>query len=1377
MTGPQKLFKAVRESTGMGAKRHIAHEIATTYAAIPALTSTLLTEALALSQSSVWEDRVCASRIVEKMVCTGAVPDAFSTEEFSLDIDAEQLLKQSKYLSSYYAKEKEPEKVDSSKEFIDLEDHNVVLSLSNIKIPGARKKESIKKKKEVRKDPSEEKEKEKEKEKKKEVETFSAFCAAVLENLASYVWEIRHGAAQMALGIFRGICQRGKDVCVQRKLDGQVFLRALLSTLVRDQFNDYEMDVALSPVRETISKALQEMYELLPQGARKEVLLFLVSLGRKSDWQVRYSGLIGIKGVLGAESVCLTVDTARSIADVCVELLEDIDEDVRGLSAQLLSKVLQKRDSMEETEKIADIPAIIELCWSALAEEEDISASKAKIIDLLECIHKLGYSLGEIDRDRYLSVLGLLRNSMDSVRYAVISLLETLPAVSAADALSATMYSILVETEAHIQQKSALFMQRIAPAVDREEAEHIVHAMLRIIMMPAYAGDKLKKLGYLIVIGETDICTTDDGCKAAGPEKVLSGRVALFEALLSTKDMLPYVYAFFLQDRPASLPFFHLFKAVMIVKTGRADIQLQIKDIEKQGMEMERAASALVSSFTDTCTDDHAKRIFYLFGQNTPSPILRFLSRTIAKHISKYEPVYSICTACIVQKEKEENTERLERMERIEKIEEKRSMPGKRAKMDELAEVEDTFSALILIEETGDAFLSTEIFEHMQKNPKECISFLRPTVQFFSCTEEILSLFDAAVDECSVEVVSHIIKHSATHNQEYIVRARNALLHMPQQRDIDHRQTLGFIEQVCPASVPELLVVLVFPLIAVMNTPFSFDQVRESACKTFSSLVPIMHLRGNIQCTDQNLLSLVQQERERIDEMHKKEDISDVEVKVPLRPYQKKGIEWLCFLKKSGLSGMLCDDMGLGKTAQVLAFLAHEKKKRLSLQPDLFKRALVLCPSALTGHWKIEISNMFPTLKGALIQEYKGEDICIASYDKFRMTPESFSHYNWEYLILDEGHVIKNASTLLHFRVKTLPATQKILLSGTPIQNSVKELWALFDALMPGYLGSEKEFNATYLRPILKGREGGTSAEMAAARTRLEELHSKVLPFMLRRMKESVLSDLPPKVISDVLVPMGDEQRKLYKEVSSQTQTTLSAAYGEVSAGSSTFAQLSRLVRICSHPALLSGGEDPTKMNKAKRGKDASGKMLALLDLLQSIIPQSKVLVFCQYKVTIDLLSVSVEDALPGTKWCRLDGSIKGDARAALAHKFNIDPDISIMYLTTHAGGLGLNLTGADAVIFYEHDWNPMMDLQAMDRAHRLGQKRSVNVFRLITEGTIEESIMSLQNFKKYVAKTLVNQQNVEIESMDTANALERFKKTSGPIKEIAKEEEYKDLM
>ena len=496
--------------------------------------------------------------------------------------------------------------------------------------------------------------------------------------------------------------------------------------------------------------------------------------------------------------------------------------------------------------------------------------------------------------------------------------------------------------------------------------------------------------------------------------------------------------------------------------------------------------------------------------------------------------------------------------------------------------------------------------------------------------------------------------------------------------------------------------------------------------------------------------------------------------------------------------------MGLGKTLQTICIVAsihHERATKQRQNPSVENAhlpSLIVCPPTLTGHWLYEVQKFTDYLRpvqyvgnagerSTLLPRLGSYDIVITSYETVRSDIDRLGKIDWLYCVLDEGHIIKNAKTKLAAAVKQVKAQHRLLLSGTPIQNNVLELWSLFDFLMPGFLGSERAFNDRFSKPILADRDGkATPKERETAATALEGLHKQVLPFLLRRLKEDVLKDLPPKIIQDFYTELSDMQKALYDEFAHSAAAEEAGQEVEGGQGQQhVFQSLQYLRKLCNHPALVLD-TDPTryaslqrKMGMIPRMHDIanSPKLLAIRQILEDCgiagaevkpgiknevvdeMAQHRVLIFCQLRTMLDLIERDLFAVhMPGLRYMRLDGSSDPRKRHAIVQTFNADPRIDVLLLTTSVGGLGLNLTGADTVIFVDHDWNPMKDLQAMDRAHRLGQRKVVNVYRLITKGTLEEKIMGLQRFKLNIASSVVTQQNAGLGSMNTGEVLDLFK-------------------
>jgi TATA-binding protein-associated factor len=611
------------------------------------------------------------------------------------------------------------------------------------------------------------------------------------------------------------------------------------------------------------------------------------------------------------------------------------------------------------------------------------------------------------------------------------------------------------------------------------------------------------------------------------------------------------------------------------------------------------------------------------------------------------------------------------------------------------------------------------------------------------------------------------------------------------------------------------VIFLITPVLGRMSD--SDNDVRLLATTSFATLVKLVPLESGIPDPPglpDSLLKGRDRERKFVAQMLDAKKVEPFEIpvgiKATLRSYQQDGVNWLAFLNRYNLHGILCDDMGLGKTLQTLCMVASDHHLRAdefakSGDPN-FRRlpSLIVCPPTLSGHWQQEIRQYAPFLscvayvgsppiRGQYRSELNKVDIVITSYDICRNDADILKPINWNYCVLDEGHLIKNSKSKTSQAVKQFQSNHRLILSGTPIQNNVLELWSLFDFLMPGFLGTEKVFQERFAKPIAASRFAKSSSkEQERGALAIEALHKQVLPFLLRRLKEEVLDDLPPKILQNYYCDLSELQRNLFDDFTKRQGKEIQSKAGNADRESKQhiFQALQYMKKLCNSPAMVVKGPtnkayEPTQQYLKKNNSSIDDivhapKIGALKDLLvdcgigtadvthdksanangdlPEAVSQHRALIFFQMKEMLDMVQHQLlEKLLPSVQFMRLDGGVEATKRQEIVNKFNTDPSYDVLLLTTSVGGLGLNLTGADTVIFVEHDWNPQKDIQAMDRAHRIGQKKVVNVYRIVTRGTLEEKILNLQRFKIDVASTVVNQQNAGLQSMQTDQILDLF--------------------
>ncbi len=454
----------------------------------------------------------------------------------------------------------------------------------------------------------------------------------------------------------------------------------------------------------------------------------------------------------------------------------------------------------------------------------------------------------------------------------------------------------------------------------------------------------------------------------------------------------------------------------------------------------------------------------------------------------------------------------------------------------------------------------------------------------------------------------------------------------------------------------------------------------------------------------------------------------DIEYPVPsgiqgkLRDYQKTGVKWLKSLAHYGLGGILADDMGLGKTLQVLTFILAEKKQ--SSAPSL-----VIAPTSLIYNWQEEVLKFAPSLKAVVIsgqpterveqlKDINNADLVITSYALIKRDIEFYESRSFRYCFLDEAQHIKNPNTLNAKSVKQIKANSYFALTGTPIENTLTELWSIFDFLMPGYLRTHKVFVNRFEIPIVKN--GDDQA--------LQELGRHIKPFILRRMKKAVLKELPEKIESKMVNEMTTAQTKLYaawllkaKQEFEEEVSTKGFEKSQIK----ILSLLTRLRQICCHPSLF-----------IENYQDGSGKLEMLQELAKDATDSGhRILLFSQFTGMLAIIKQTLADMNIGYYY--LDGTTKAEDRIKLVNSFNAG-EKEVFLISLKAGGTGLNLTGADMVIHYDPWWNPAVEDQATDRAYRIGQKNSVQVYKLITKNTIEEKIYLLQQKKKEMIDSLI---------------------------------------
>lgn len=443
-----------------------------------------------------------------------------------------------------------------------------------------------------------------------------------------------------------------------------------------------------------------------------------------------------------------------------------------------------------------------------------------------------------------------------------------------------------------------------------------------------------------------------------------------------------------------------------------------------------------------------------------------------------------------------------------------------------------------------------------------------------------------------------------------------------------------------------------------------------------------------------------------------------------LRDYQQQGLNWLQFLREYNFAGILADDMGLGKTVQTLAHLLIEKESGRMTSP-----CLIIAPTSLMGNWRREAARFTPDLTVLTLQgvdrkqhfdKINNHDLILTTYPLLPRDKETLLAVNYHYLVLDEAQVIKNPKSQAARTVREIEATHRLCLTGTPMENHLGELWAQFDFLMPGFLGDSTFFKKTYRTPI----------EAHGDQQQRERLSNRLKPFMLRRTKQEVATELPPKTEIIRSVPLYDKQAALYESIRITMEKKVRDAIADKGLARSHITILDALLKLrqtCCDPRTVS-------LKQAQKVTES-----AKLDLLMEMLPEQleegrRILVFSQFTKMIALMEKELNSL--GIEYSKLTGQTRKRDEAIERFKSG---EANVFLISLKAGGVGLNLTEADTVIIYDPWWNPAVETQAADRAHRIGQDKPVFVYKLMTENTVEEKILAMQEKKRALADSIYN--------------------------------------
>ena len=474
----------------------------------------------------------------------------------------------------------------------------------------------------------------------------------------------------------------------------------------------------------------------------------------------------------------------------------------------------------------------------------------------------------------------------------------------------------------------------------------------------------------------------------------------------------------------------------------------------------------------------------------------------------------------------------------------------------------------------------------------------------------------------------------------------------------------------------------------------------------------------------------IQEDLVKIDEFkdlfHKiknREEIEPNNIKVNLFPYQKLGFNWLKNMYDIGFGGILADDMGLGKTLQTISLLNEIYQENRNFT------ALIIVPSSLLYNWKEEIikfTGITPTLvEGTASQRREiisrgSKGFLITTYQALRNDIEEYKNREFNVVVLDEAQNIKTTTSQIKKAVMKINSKVNFALTGTPVENNILELWSIFDFVIPGYLDNLTKFKKTYKEAIVNPNS-----------SKINNLREIIAPFLLRRTKKEVLTELPDKIESNMVVTLSTEQKQLYMSYIKQAKSEMKKFNENDNNRMKILAILTKLRQICNSPTLFK--------------EDYKGEV-AKLEVLRDILPDitengHRLLIFSQFVGTLKEIEKELADM--GIEYFYIDGNVKSKERVDICNKFNAG-ERQVVLISLKAGGTGLNLVGADVVIHYDPWWNIAVENQASDRAYRIGQKKSVQVIKLVTEGTIEEKIIKIQESKRQLSENLLESKDGE---------------------------------
>jgi hypothetical protein len=1243
---------------------------------------------------------------------------------------------------------------------------------------------------------------------------FLSFVLQLRSRLCDPRWEWRHGAA---IALRALIAARPTDAALRHLADD--LLARVLVVMATDRFADMQGDAFVAPVRAATALLVREIVSMPSADAPLLTRMIdkLASLVAHSDWRVQHGGFLALKFIC-ASSVKPSAAQQQQLLAIAIRSLGSPSEDVASEAAETLFALAPQLSAPQCAEVWTRIELL--LARFGRHDSSVASASMlqllAEVIHANAALHgsPLGVDVSLLWPFLMHNIAAVRDAALDAVHRLVESNRTSLDAC-ASDAMRHTFQALFFAThDAHAERALALWgvVHRAGPD------QQLVDTWLALMATPV--GAEIDKQHVCIVASPKSVSASrlpgddddNDNAHASEPIVVVAARSAgavRYTRLLQCADAFSRVRCPFARLQPllqsparavalllvgwrgvpagVALTASHWLAARALGAADGATLQLFVALFEDaRERPWHRFAAQTLARLMlvgDSALFDAAMQ--WMCGKLTPpaGEPLSLLARDAALRV--YD------TADEVAGDADESLSAAQRCACIAMASVLQALAGDERLTECVGQCDGVPARLVLLSAIA-TLAPRQLAERVVQPHLAAVSKLLCAGANQVLVASALASVCAALPTLAAGTfVSTVL--SALHDSDAVdARLGGALCVRELLRLLDV-DAAPYVALFAPA------------MLACMSD--SDARVREASALCFAQLVRLMPVESTAQANEKacawfSAAVLDEREKRRAFVTQLLDGSSLLPYEIPagvvtatLRSYQQHGVNWLAFLRQYGLHGILCDDMGLGKTLQTLCMLAadrYEHERYLESPPPgaLDDRArlfggggggggvvapsIIVCPTTLQRHWANECEEFCRSVLRPLVLDGNpleraraverlfaknaAHNVVIVSYGQLAALHKDdvLARCQFRYAVLDEGHLIKNNDTLAAKAAKALRARCRLILSGTPVQNNVLELWSLFDFLMPGFLGTKQDFNAKYERPIQAMRGGrAKSAQAAAAARALQALHRQVLPFVLRRLKADVLTELPAKIIQDVECDASELQKLLIRRLA------------ELVPSSHELARQSMERKICNHPKLALSDAAQREAFKADLARldpldalDHAPKLRALLDLLQQCgigVPVDdggdggggaaahRVLIFALTNESLDLIEELLRKRLPACVSVRLESGKKASELQSLVTRFNRDPTIDVMLLLTDMGAHGLNLTGADTVIFFEHHWNPAVDDQASNRPHRIGQKRVVTVYRLITRDTIEQRIHGLQQFKLKIANAVVNAENSNV--------------------------------